>query len=139
MSKSQRQAEPPHALIWCGVLLITALLVAGRWIPSEAERQAMYSLQMQLAIFQRAIEDYRADLCERPATLEDIVRDPGLSGWRGPYIYGETLPMDAWGNEFHYQRSPDPTLGYRVFSSGPDGSPGTGDDIFYAGPPQLRK
>jgi general secretion pathway protein G len=40
------------------------------------------------------------------------------------------VPKDVWGNVYHYEfrgkRSKD---GYEIFSAGPDGKPGTADDL----------
>jgi general secretion pathway protein G len=40
------------------------------------------------------------------------------------------IPIDPWGNEYHYVRpGTHNTDGYDLFSAGPDGIPGNGDDI----------
>ena len=53
--------------------------------------------------------------------------------WRGPYIKEE--PRDPWNHAFKYERSEASSDGattgkpFRVWSMGPDGQDGTGDDI----------
>jgi hypothetical protein len=74
-----------------------------------------------------ALAQLRADCGRAPSAgegLAALVRDPGLSGWRGPYVVA--LKPDAWGRDFGYAPSSN---GFRVFSSGPDGLAGTGDDV----------
>lgn len=50
------------------------------------------------------------------------------AGWNGPYIHGGKILRDPWKNEYVYiagENGNPPSL----FSAGPDGEPGTGDDI----------
>lgn len=50
------------------------------------------------------------------------------SRWNGPYI--KQAPIDPWGNAYNYRfpgtKNPE---GYDLWSSGPDGTTGTPDDI----------
>jgi hypothetical protein len=49
--------------------------------------------------------------------------------WKGPYIKDEKAMVDEWGRRLNYE----PTKReYNLFSSGPDGKPGTKDDVIYA-------
>lgn len=57
-----------------------------------------------------------------PASLEDLV-----SGRRR---YVRELQPDPWGNPYNYKAPTDVLLGdYVIFSSGPDGAPGSDDDV----------
>ncbi len=53
---------------------------------------------------------------------------PGLEGWGGPYL--KKQPIDPWNNPYNYTypgvRNP---ASYDLSSNGPDGRPGTDDDI----------
>jgi len=62
-------------------------------------------------------------LVERPADL------PASNEWRS-YMSEAIIPTDPWRNEYVY-RCPGTvnTEGYDLFSAGPDGKPGTDDDI----------
>lgn len=101
---------------------------------------------------------YAGDMGSLPAALSDLwIRPTGVpvftysstaktgAGWPGPYIlvgpleFANELTLDAWGNPLQYQRwqtAPFPTSSttnqeYRakIFSFGPDGGLGGGDDI----------
>jgi type II secretion system protein G len=50
---------------------------------------------------------------------------PPVEGWKGPYLGG--IPTDPWGNPYAYKTSK--TEPYVVYSYGPDGKPGTADDV----------
>jgi general secretion pathway protein G len=52
------------------------------------------------------------------------MKNPGVSGWRGPYLH--ELPKDPWGHPYIYHRSGSD---FKILSAGPDGQEGTADDI----------
>ena len=88
-----------------------------------------------IAELSTAVEAFKADNGRYPTTaegLEALLRAPaGLAGrWKGPYIKGGRLPLDAWGRNFDYwfPGKKDPST-FDVISPGSDGTPGTDDDI----------
>jgi hypothetical protein len=54
--------------------------------------------------------------------------DPAQVGSRAPYTNNVDTVHDAWGHEIVY-RSHRPFQSYDLFSVGPDGQPGTHDDV----------
>jgi type II secretion system protein G len=91
-----------------------------------AVRTVFVSLRNALAI-------YEIDTGVFPTTeqgLQALTAAPaGAKNWKGPYVEGK-VPADPWGNPYVYRfpgtRNPN---GYDLFSSGPDGKPGTDDDL----------
>jgi len=87
-----------------------------------------------------ALERYRMDVGRYPTEaeggLEALVRRPPAvpeRDWHGPYL--DAVPVDRWGNPIAYE-PPDPDrpddlegYTYTLSSAGPDGVPGTPDDI----------
>ena len=62
--------------------------------------------------------------------LELFQQSNGTTNWHGPYFYPPVLPVDPWGHKYIYDcPGKHNTNGYDLFSAGPDGKPGTGDDI----------
>ena len=57
--------------------------------------------------------------------IKALIDSPGTSEWQGPYLHGD-VPLDAWGNKFRYRIVNGMPV---IESSGPDGKPGTSDDI----------
>ena len=50
--------------------------------------------------------------------------------WNGPYLKNQSfIPKDPWGNPYMYKVPGDQGRDYDISSAGPDGQPGTGDDI----------
>lgn len=115
------------------VLVILATL-AALVIPRFAGRSQQARITAAKADIQNlstAIEAFEIDNGFYPQSLEElIVQPPNAPNWRGPYLQKRTIPKDPWGNEYIYQYpgryNPD---GYDLFSMGPDGRVGGGDDI----------
>lgn len=100
----------------------------------------------------RAFEKFYVDtgvIASEEQGFNVLVKNPGISGWNGPYYDGDIPPKDRWGNEIHYivQKSPvSGNVAGKVISNGPDGifskgSPAT-DDIavfvrYYALTPKI--
>ena len=72
---------------------------------------------------------YRLDAGSYPTTeqgLQALVSQPtGGSGWNGPYVKGDKLPLDAWNHPYLYH-SPSTRQGhaYDLCSLGPNGQAG---------------
>jgi general secretion pathway protein G len=72
------------------------------------------------------LEMYKLDVGSFPTTdqgLQALVTRPtAIPRWNGPYLKGETVPIDAWGHPYLY-RSPSvrPGRDYDLCSKGPSG------------------
>jgi hypothetical protein len=83
--------------------------------------------EAQISAICKMIEIYRLDTNEVLNSLEDLRRDPGnVNGWRGPYAAKE-IPADPWGNPYRAEQLDSRRM--KFSSDGPDGKPGTEDDI----------
>lgn len=79
---------------------------------------------------------FTGDIGQLPASLNDLVVDPGIANWTGPYVPAgfdaATFNKDAWDNPIEYVTITDAS-GRRsaaaLTSYGPDGVAGTADDI----------
>jgi general secretion pathway protein G len=76
-----------------------------------------------------ALDEFKVDNGFYPKNLQDFLQQPsGTTNWHGPYL--EKIPVDPWGNPYFYEcPGKHNTIGYDLFSAGPDGKPGTDDDI----------
>jgi hypothetical protein len=79
------------------------------------------SARAKIAPIETAIDAYLLNTREYPATLNDLVNDPGLMGWSGPYLYPNQL-NDTWGRPYIY--IPNGKSIYTLISYGADGKPG---------------
>ncbi len=76
------------------------------------------------------LEAYFIDVGSYPASLKDLVSNPGKGRWKGPYTKPGKKLKDPWGNDYHYQAPGQKSGGdYDLWSNGPDAQSGTADDI----------
>lgn len=89
--------------------------------PEQRARESLHTLRVALELF-------RHDCGRYPTTQETlyalIKRPRGLAGWSGPYI--KALWLDPWNRPYEFAV----INGVLVLRSrGPDGQPGTADDV----------
>jgi general secretion pathway protein G len=80
-----------------------------------------------------ALDAFKVDNGFYPTNLQDLLQQPSnAKNWHGSYFDPPKLPVDPWGHKFLYEYpGKHNTNGYDLFSAGPDGKPGTDDDIGY--------
>ncbi|MGF1448097.1 MAG: type II secretion system major pseudopilin GspG [Opitutales bacterium] len=86
----------------------------------------------------QALSAYRFQVGNFPTTAQGlnalVTRPADAARWNGPYIEGADGIVDPWGNPYQYafpaQRNKSGGANaYDLFSYGPDGQEGGGDDI----------
>lgn len=96
--------------------------------------------QQSVARLAGVLDIYKLDIGIYPSTeqgLQALVEAPaGTSGWHGPYLKDDVVPMDPWGHAFVYlSPSRRPKHDYDLCSLGPSGQPGgNGDDAEICNP-----
>lgn len=122
-------------LIWRNV---PALRERARW-----ERRARASEEMR--VLGERLRTYMLEHdYEYPETLAPVLkprrREPdstkpviGPPRSFDPFDLIEIPALDPWGHPWNYERPASSRLAPRVWSDGPDGLPGTGDDVGSAG------
>ncbi|HNX04433.1 MAG TPA: type II secretion system major pseudopilin GspG [Opitutales bacterium] len=80
------------------------------------------------------LQQYRMNMGSYPTSdegLKALMEAPEgdkASRWKGPYA--DSLPKDPWGHPYEYAcPGTHNKTGYDLWSAGPDGQDGTGDDI----------
>ncbi len=114
------------------LMLLGFLVWAGlRW---KKDKEAFDAAHADLKSLRASINDYFSDNESVPTTAQGLgaltlppTTEPFPKKWRGPYRVG-LIPRDPWGNPYEY-RSPGLKNRFDLFSRGPDGEPGTADDI----------
>jgi len=134
---SRPPGRPPgFTLVEMLLVLVILSVLAGLVYPRIAHQGThgrVVATHAQIAAFRTALSAFELENSHYPATrpgLADLVQRPREAPhWHGPYL--ETgVPRDPWGHDYLYEcpgrHHPD---GYDLSSSGPDGVPGTADDI----------
>jgi general secretion pathway protein G len=130
-----------EVLVVMAILVLLAGLVAPRILGSK-KKADISATQTQIGAFKGALERYALDMNDFPTTeqgLAALAQEPdaaqegesGTGKWDGPYLTGEDVPADPWGNAFQYEYPPTHGKGKdpEIWSYGPDGQDDTEDDI----------
>lgn len=118
-----------------GMIVLGALLIGrSRMIsPGAFSPDRPGVAQREADVLLTAVERFRLDCGRHPSVgegLHALLRDPGVAGWRGPYI--RLLRPDPWHKPYVFRVEATNAI---VRSRGPDGIEGTPDDIV-ANPPR---
>ncbi len=109
------------------VLAILGLLAAlvGPSLFGNLEKGKRTTAAAQISNLASALDSYRIDVGRYPESLEGLrENDTGRDAWAGPYM--RELPLDPWGNDYHYEVQ---ERDFVLLSYGADGAAGgEGDD-----------
>ncbi len=110
------------------VVIVILSILSGIAAPKffEQIKKARYdSCKPKMAQIESVIETFLMNTQDYPVSLNELIVDPGLPGWAGPYLKEKQL-YDPWDNPFQYIPY---NGGYDLFSYGADGQDGgTGYD-----------
>ncbi len=122
------------------IIGLLAALVAPRMFGKlgKAKTSAAYA---QIELFGTALDSFRLDVGRYPTTAEGLeaLINPvtGLEEWNGPYLKKREIPLDPWGNPYHYE-SPGNYGDYDLYSYGADNAEGgegeSSDVVSWKGP-----
>lgn len=131
------QIQRGFSLLELMVVLVILGILASMIVPNvmgsrdEGERQKVIS---DIVALENALDMYRLDNGVYPTTeqgLDALVNEPRIDPQPRRYRQGgyiRRLPSDPWGNEYQLL-NPGQYNTIDIFSAGPDGQPGTDDDI----------
>lgn len=111
------------------VLVILGLIVGlvGPRVLNYLSGARADTAEVQLQQLYSAVQLYTIDVGAPPSTddgLKALVTAPsGADAWGGPYLDGDTVPLDPWGNAYLYELDRE-TAQFRVSTLGADGIAG---------------
>jgi general secretion pathway protein G len=113
-----------------GVVLLLAV-ISGEAIRGDPLRARISAASTDAMNLKVALDAFQGDCGRYPTTAEGLnalaTAPPGVRTWRGPYV--DKVPIDPWGNPYVYRCPGSNGKDYHLFCCGPDGIPGTSDDI----------
>lgn len=132
---SKNRAQAGFSLMELLVALVILALVMGVVAPRVVgylSRAKSQTAEAQVKMMQSALDLYLMDVGRYPTEEEGLkalmAAPAGVTGWGGPYLDEEALPVDPWGRDYLY-RMADDGLRVRVYSYGRDGTEGgSGED-----------
>ena len=141
--KKQIQMKQLKEKIEYGFTLIELLLVlailaalAGIIVPKftrRSEQARITAARADISNLEVALDAFEIDTGRYPTSSEGLgalIQQPGnVVDWQGPYIK-RGIPKDPWGNPYVYKQPGQYNqYGYDIYSFGPNGQQGGGDDI----------
>lgn len=136
--QARRDKEAGFSLVELMVVIFIMGLLATLVIVNVApvgEQSRVGKAHSDIAAFESALEMYSLDMYAYPtadaglAALKTAPVGANAATYR-PGGYVKRMRNDPWGNPYHYDVPGQHSGGaYDVYSAGPDGKPGTDDDI----------
>ena len=134
-NKTRRRSAGFSILELLLVLVILSILagIVGVRFAGQSGKAKVKAAKVQLDNLGTGLTSYEIEIGNYPTTqqgLNALHEEPsGVDDWDGPYME-KRVDEDPWGGEWQY-RSPGTHNGndYDLYSFGPDGSQGGGDDI----------
>ncbi|CAG9298381.1 type II secretion system major pseudopilin GspG [Celerinatantimonas diazotrophica] len=133
----KRRHTQGFTLLEVMVVMVIIALMATLIVPNllgNKEKADQKKAQADVVALENALQMYKLDNGRYPTTeqgLKALVQKPQSAPIPRDYRHGgyiRRLPNDPWGNPYQ-MRSPGEHGDIDVFSDGPDGQPGTKDDI----------
>ncbi len=133
MNYAQRHAQEGFTLIEILIAFALVMIMGGVVFVSYrgiVAKNAAKATVESLRVIRNALEQYREDVGEYPASLRDLLKKPAdekaSEQWAGPYIETKKGDIkDGFNHPFHYAVTPGGEHPYELYSYGPNdkGSP----------------
>lgn len=117
------------------VILTTLTAIVLPKLTGRSKEAKVTAAKTQISQLEVALDSFEIDLGRYPTTVEGLralVQKPTTDseGWKQPYLQRQEIPKDPWGNDYIYKYPGQYNeFGYDLYSNGPDGKQGGGDDI----------
>lgn len=113
------------------ILGILAAVVVPKFT-NKSEKARMAAARTDISHIEVALDSFEVEAGRPPTTEEGlgalVLAPASVKAWGGPYL--KQVKPDPWGNPYVYRYpGQNNANGYDLFSFGPDGNEGGGDDI----------
>lgn len=112
------------------ILAILAAVVVPKFT-GRTEQARLSAAKADISTLKVSLAAFETDTGRFPTSeegLQALVDKPGdIQGWTHAYI--EKVPTDPWGHPYIYRNPGSGNKDFDLFSTGPDGHEGGGDDV----------
>ena len=113
------------------ILAVLAAIVVPKFT-GRSEQARIAAAKTDVSNIETALNAFEVDSGRYPSNDEGInalvVKPGNVTTWHGPYL--PRIPVDPWKNPYVYRfPGSNNVSGFDLFSMGPDGHEGGGDDI----------
>ncbi|MDP6998587.1 MAG: type II secretion system protein GspG, partial [Candidatus Poribacteria bacterium] len=98
LGKAGTQTEAGMTLVQFLILVAITAVFAVLCIPPWLEDRRVSQADVDVEVIAEAIQKYHKHTNQYPKTLLDLVENPGIEGWRYPYL--EQVPQTPWRGEY---------------------------------------
>ncbi len=130
----EHSAEAGFTLVELLVVLVILVLLAsiiGPRVIGYLGSSRVKTAHVQIESLVSALELFHVDVGRYPTSAEGLdvlVKNGGqMQGWNGPYLSKTTVPLDPWGQAYHYD-SPGKKGPFDLYTLGRDGKEGGSDE-----------
>lgn len=130
-----RQKERGFTLVELMLVVIILGVLAAMAVvkfSGRAQEAKVQTAKGEIAgAYATALQLYEIDTGKFPSSEEGLraLESSSVKGWKGPYIKSKNF-NDPWGNAYQYKAPGNHNQDdYDLYSFGPDGQEGGGDDI----------
>ena len=130
MRRKNETRRKGFTLVELLVVIVILSMLAGIVAPKffgQIVQAKVKATKPKMAIVESAIEAFLINTGVYPDTLDELLVDPGLPGWAGPYLQQKQL-YDPWDRPFDYIPGGRTDGGPLLISYGDDGIQG-GDGV----------
>ena len=99
------------------ILVAIVAIIAVIAVPKALNMSRISQAEGQTLAIASAFAQYRTDTGQECSKIDDLINDPGVSGWLGPYI--DSIMKNPWGGNYEVDLK-NQKVGIPVGDAAPD-------------------
>lgn len=129
MRKNEKRIRRHNAFTLIEIMIVVVIIamiaaLVGPNILGSLDKAKVKSTKAQLVNLKSAVQQFYMDMSDYPASLQELLANPGNDKWNGPYLEAKNLPKDGWDNDFEYTVPGSDNTPFEIMSLGGDKTTG---------------